>query len=213
MNTKLLIVGITLLLLNSCATQPQSVWYKSGSSAQEFEMEKGQCNAQAFSLANGNLYQIAIIQNQCLQGKGWYLVDPNQIANANNALTTERNNNKKLVESICANAEFAPIYAKTACFSSNIEFKHMTDETKITAPQKAVFVKWREAIDSSIQQAANNESRLNGNAGKKLANYLLTTYKIENDKNNLDLYSGKITWGQYNSKRKEIQSKIADATK
>lgn len=213
MNAKLIIFSTIALVLNGCATQPQSVWYKSGSSAQEFEMDRGQCNAQAFSLANGNLYQIAIIQNQCLQGKGWYLTDPTHLANINNELSTERANNKRRLEAMCASAEFEPIYAKTPCFANAIEFKFMTDETKITQPQKQVFVKWREAIDASLQQTANLEMRLNGSIGRKYANYSLTTYKADNDKNNIDLYNGKITWGQYNGRRKENYLKMMDAMK
>jgi hypothetical protein len=37
-------------------------------------MDLGQCNAQAFGNANATLMTAAIVQNQCLQGKGSYLV-------------------------------------------------------------------------------------------------------------------------------------------
>jgi hypothetical protein len=212
MNAKLIIFITIAIVLNGCATQPQAVWYKSGSSAQEFEMDRGQCNAKAFSLASGNLYQIAIIQNQCLQGKGWYLTDPKHLANINNELSTERANNRKQHEAMCASAEFESIYAKTPCFANAIEFKFMTDETKITQPQKQVFIKWRETVDASIQQTLNFEVRLGGSAGKKFASSF-ATYKADHDKNNVDLYNGKITWGQYNGKRKEIYLKIMEAIK
>jgi hypothetical protein len=187
MNAKLIIISTIAIVLNGCATQPQSVWYKSGSSAQEFEMDRGQCNAKAFSLASGNLYQIAIIQNQCLQGKGWYLTDPKHLANINNELSTERANNRKQLETMCASAEFESIYAKTPCFANAIEFKFMTDETKITQLQKQVFIKWRETVDASLQQALNFEIRLGGSTGKKYASSF-ATYKADNDKNNVDLY-------------------------
>jgi hypothetical protein len=66
---KLLLIFLCLI---GCATT-NKVWYKQGSSQQDFYQERAQCNAQA--IAANNIYQIAIIQNQCLQGKGWYLVD------------------------------------------------------------------------------------------------------------------------------------------
>jgi hypothetical protein len=72
MKTSHLLTGITLSLLGCAHTQPY--WEKQGASNQDFQMDLGQCQAQAFSLANGNLFQIAIVQNSCLRGKGWYQV-------------------------------------------------------------------------------------------------------------------------------------------
>lgn len=63
----------TVALLAGCATT-EEVWDKPGSSEASFYADKGQCNAQAFSVSNPTLMQIAIIQNSCMQGKGWQLV-------------------------------------------------------------------------------------------------------------------------------------------
>ncbi len=46
---------------------------KNGASSQEFEMDKAQCNAQALSVPNITIPMLALIQNQCLRGKGWNL--------------------------------------------------------------------------------------------------------------------------------------------
>ena len=201
-------------IFSGCVTPPpQSVWHKAGSSAQEFEMERAQCNAQAFSLANGNLFQMTLIQNQCLQGKGWYLVDPKFVETTNNQLSAERGYLKRKNDERCASLEFAPIYAKTPCYAGSVDFKQMTDDSKIIQSQKEIFLKWREEIDAALRESANIELRLNGNVGKKFSNYALTTQKAENDKNNVDLYNGQITWGQYNSRRKEIVSKAVDYMK
>lgn len=62
------------LLLASCATT-ESVWVKPGSSEREFAMEAGQCKAQAFSVPNAPLMQVAIVYNSCMQGKGWHQED------------------------------------------------------------------------------------------------------------------------------------------
>lgn len=59
-------------LLAGCATT-ESVWVKPGSTQQSFNMDKGQCNAQAFSVPGAPLMQIALVQNSCMQGKGWQL--------------------------------------------------------------------------------------------------------------------------------------------
>jgi hypothetical protein len=68
-------VVLLALVLSGCAAQKELVWDKPGSSQQQFYQDLGQCRAQAFSVASGNLYQIAIVQNSCMQGKGWQLVE------------------------------------------------------------------------------------------------------------------------------------------
>ena len=59
-------------LLAGCATQ--TYWEKPRSSAQEFEMDKGQCQAQAFGVTGMNAMQVALVYNGCMRGKGWYQV-------------------------------------------------------------------------------------------------------------------------------------------
>lgn len=69
----------TLLLstfLFGCASQNvETYWEKPGASSQDFYIDRSQCNAQAFGIPNATLIQIAIVQNQCLRGKGWYTVE------------------------------------------------------------------------------------------------------------------------------------------
>ena len=64
------VILVIFFLFAGCA---ENYWIKNGASTQEFEMDKAQCNAQAFSIPNATLMQIAIVQNQCLRGKGWNL--------------------------------------------------------------------------------------------------------------------------------------------
>jgi hypothetical protein len=65
----------TVVFLTACASQTVTYWEKQGASSQDFNVDQAQCNAQAFSIPNSNYMQIAIVQNQCLRGKGWYLVE------------------------------------------------------------------------------------------------------------------------------------------
>lgn len=66
-------VAFACMLLAGCATtsQPEWVWTKPGASQTDYEMEHGQCTAQAFGPAGVSLMQAAIIQSSCLRGKGW----------------------------------------------------------------------------------------------------------------------------------------------
>ena len=61
------------LILSGCASllQPNWSWYRSGATTADFDMDMGQCRAQAFSIPNAPLIQIAIVQQNCMIGKGW----------------------------------------------------------------------------------------------------------------------------------------------
>ena len=200
---------VIAVFLTGCATQPQNVWTKQGASAQDFDIDSAQCNAQAFAGGYGNLWTIAIIQNQCLRGKGWYGTDPKNASTSNNELLAERDEIRRKSRERCADPKFAVIYEKTPCLSGSIDFKYMTDETRITSAQKNVFIEWRLDLGQSVEKIVEFETRLNGGVGRKVAANFLSA-KIEDDKNNLDLYNGKITWGQYNSRRKEISSRFSN---
>jgi hypothetical protein len=64
------ILGAALLAAGCAATE--SVWIKPGATQQDFYQDRGQCQAQAFSIPNAPALQIAIVSNSCMQGKGWY---------------------------------------------------------------------------------------------------------------------------------------------
>lgn len=62
---------VTLAVLAGCATEQRTVWVRDGSTQQEFNMDGGQCRAQAFSVAGVSMVQAAIVYESCMQGKGW----------------------------------------------------------------------------------------------------------------------------------------------
>lgn len=57
---------ILATLLTGCA---QKLWYGNG----DFEVDRGQCQAQAFSIPNAPTMQVAVVYNACMRGKGWVL--------------------------------------------------------------------------------------------------------------------------------------------
>lgn len=65
---------VAVLFLTACALPPK-VWNKPGASAQDFEMDRGQCQAQAFGVTGMPPMQVAIIYTSCMHGKGWYQTD------------------------------------------------------------------------------------------------------------------------------------------
>lgn len=60
-----------VLLLAGCATT-EDVWVQQGASDQQFYMDRGQCQAQAFGAPGMQALQVALIFNGCMQGKGWH---------------------------------------------------------------------------------------------------------------------------------------------
>lgn len=60
------------VLLTGCAQQQQWAWYKEGSTRQMYDMESGQCSAQAYGSPGMNMMQVAMVYQSCMQGKGWY---------------------------------------------------------------------------------------------------------------------------------------------
>lgn len=78
---------ILTMLLAGCATQQPDDdwhWYKPGASPQSFDIDNGQCKAQAFSVPNVSLIQAVLVLNSCMQGKGWQ-------KRANNAVQSPTN--------------------------------------------------------------------------------------------------------------------------
>ncbi len=80
-----LILTILIIGLSACQPIQQKSWYKEGATQQDFAMDMGQCRAQAFSISGGSLLQIAIVQNACMQGKGWSLQQQMNAVSADSA--------------------------------------------------------------------------------------------------------------------------------
>lgn len=67
-----LVAVATAAILSGCATGNDWHWYKEGASQQEFQMDNGQCRAQALSGTHGVVNQgTVMIMFSCMEGKGW----------------------------------------------------------------------------------------------------------------------------------------------
>ena len=108
---------------------------------------------------------------------------------------------KQQTDSRCASPEFKPYYEKTPCLANQINFQYVSDNSKITAIQKKVIQNLRSAIDENQRERV----RVDRETGFGWAADLMEQFLIPpNDANNLDLLNGKITWGEYNTKRRDI---------
>jgi hypothetical protein len=68
---RLILAAALLAALTGCASRPDFTWQKNGATADDFETDLGQCQAQAFGIPGVSLRQAVIVQTTCLRGKGW----------------------------------------------------------------------------------------------------------------------------------------------
>lgn len=149
-------------------------------------------------------------------GKGWTLRDKTSHDASNSAAESSwksvMDKSKSDGELRCKDPSFKVYYAKTACFAQDMTFEQMADDSKITPQQKPVLMAVKKSIDAQFVQVFESLKQIPNAPGEKVV-ALYKSFDIEIDKNALDLYSGKITWGEYNRKRKEIAAKQTEAYK
>lgn len=133
----------------------------------------------------------------CMNARGWSLESESQIKGTGRALVQRQEKN-------CADQRFAPYYIKTACMADKITAEQLADRSTISSEAKAIFLELRSQIDAENIEFFDFQRHYGGAAGAKRANLYMNTAKVQNDKNNLDLYNGLITWGEYNRRRQEI---------
>jgi hypothetical protein len=121
-------------------------------------------------------------------------------SNQDDSFVSAVNKLREKGQAICAMPELAPLFAKTACAPQDISFEQIADSTKVNEEQKIVLMKWIAQTDAVVKQTT--ELFRSGDDGtKRWADYL-ESIQPENDKLKLNLYNGKITWGEFNQQRK-----------
>lgn len=216
---KFLSVVVGVLTVAGCA---QNLWIKPNAGQGEFERDRYAClqqSQQRVGAAQVNAYGGSAVNtvatndmlfSTCMGSKGWSLQNK-EVVQAQAAQNQARNDDlKRQNDQIVANAiamcnkdELKEYYKKSACRAPDISFEQIADTTKITAAQKAALVKQREEV-ALIEKEQDSIQRQRGEPGLKIISVATNFSRPENEKNNLDLYNGKITWGEYNKRRKEI---------
>lgn len=69
--SKIAVVVACAIVLAGCASMGPRKWYRDGATEEDFNMDKGQCQAQGFSIGGGTMMQAAMVYNSCMRGKGW----------------------------------------------------------------------------------------------------------------------------------------------
>jgi hypothetical protein len=103
----------------------------------------------------------------------------------------------------CKNAEYAIIHAKTACWVDKITFVQIADKSKITDKQKKILPKYIATATSFNKEFSKIFRTYGGAAGGKFADLREKMMDTQFEKNYLDLYSGEISWGEFNQRMKD----------
>ena len=205
-----------LMVLTGCQ---QPLWNKPGATVADFNTDKFQCmqvSQQQTSSAYVNRYGGAAsseqtlnqpLYNACMNSKGWSL----QTQSANSEQAAQKSEVEGAFKSIrereaalCADPKFAPYYSKTACGVDKITFDQLADTSKISPAAKAIFAEQRNAVDANLRASLEAMRKYGGTVGAKRADLSDTVVRAQGNKNNLDLYNGLITWGEYNTRRQNI---------
>jgi len=112
---------------------------------------------------------------------------------------------------ICADPKYSAFYRKTACRGDQITPEQITDASTISPQAKAIFFEVRAKQDAINSEWANLLRKYGGTAGSKRASAYEASIQAQN-RNNLSLYNGQITWGEYNKHRQQPDREYHSAT-
>lgn len=216
------IVGAALLGLALAACTQTMVWDKPGLTQADFNKDDYACRKDAIAAggttyvgfgvtarnADANMYQ------RCMVAAGYTLRQSSGPApQTNSDAQAAVNSLRERQQSMCADPKFEPYYSKTACTPDKITFEQLADSTKLSPAAKAIFLDVRTKVDDLNREYADINRKFGGPVGAKRADFFMGTAKIQNDKNNLDLFNGVIAWGEYNRRRQQIHVDYVDASK
>lgn len=221
---KTLLVLLSALLLTACTPK---VWYKPGSTQDEFSRDKYDCVQQAQQrvsgayvdayggVANNHVITNNNLFNSCMNSRGWYLgkkgetpPPPPEKIQARQRVKESKNQLveiQKDSEKVCLKPEYKIILDKTPCKIDSVTLTQLSNNDKITEAEKLVFVQFvEESKKLSIRRTAAFRS---GGTQQAFDLASLNERSRDNSDNNaLELYEGKISWGEYNKNRKKTNA-------
>lgn len=135
----------------------------------------------------------------CLRDSGW---DDEPVSNR-----YLRDASLKFKEEVCDNPKYSDAIKNIPCLPSGITLEHLANTSKISEDNKQFyldFFKQQEEYRVKIARIRNDGSM----AQKKLSEILSSTIDPKIDDDRVALITGKMTFGEYNKRRKELQAEI-----
>ena len=151
----------------------------------------------------------------CMEARGYTAHEVNDEEferQKNSPFKTKMNQIVKERNDRCNRDDFKLIFIKSACKPENITLEQLSDNTIISEAEKNVYSKYRsENIDTDRKLLEAIQT--NGNSKDKEMGLVLERLYLQVEKNALDLFEGKITWGEYNKNRKVMNKTMQEERK
>jgi len=219
--SRLLIVSGLLFQLIGCAS-PKMLFDKTGLTSEEFSRDKYDCVQQSRTSWSGGgtgglgvammigaksnaEKQSADLFKMCMEARGYTareVSDEEFERQRNSPFKSKMNQIAKERNGRCNNDDFKLIFIKTSCKSDKITLEQLSDKSFISEAEKIVFSKYRSDTNDSNNMTME-AIRTNGEPKDKEMGLTLERLYLQSDKIALDLFEGKITWGEFNKNRKE----------
>ena len=225
-------LAITLIALVSQTAQSQSdmVWYKPAAFPESFKINRDSCmqqnnnkdgyqscmNRAGWTLVERSKLDAARkecrdsyppMQNNpknadayfgCLRDKGW---------EEESKVSTEIRRLNIQSDEICVKPEYAEIIKNIPCRVREINLEHLSNSSRVVAENKQVYLQFFKEFEDN--RALTNQTMRNGSmANKKMYEYRTTVSDAKVDDNRINLITGKITFGEYSKKRKELEGEF-----
>jgi hypothetical protein len=218
---KLSAVGALVCSIALSACAQQKTWLKPGAGPDDFNQDKYACmqqsqqpNSAAYVNSYGGFSNSGIITNNnlfgaCMNARGWALTavtDPKESTTEFNALNGER-------RQACLSAEFQALFAKKMpCNALETTPEQLSDRSKISPNEKVALSKWQTVNEGYSERAATIYRQYFSRNGDALAS-ILQRAGDESRNAALDLSNGRISWGDYNKRRLDINKRVEQDTK
>lgn len=224
---------VMVLFVAGCS---KNVWVKPGSNQEDFGRDNLACLQQSQQIESRSGTSAAInsaygayesksrtgavtnvpMYNSCMNSRGWALRNSSDVAEQaarSKVINDEKRDQVKSIgnqlSELCDRSEFKAYVEKTTCANQDVmSLSMLSDGSRITQKQKI-------AMDSYVKERdrlqGEQENILNKGADKVLAGRI----RCVNEKvkplykqNELNLYKGNITWGQYNKSKNDLKGSV-----
>lgn len=179
-------------------------------------------NAMAQSIADGNTNRAREnFFSNCMQSRGWTLQTAESVATMQAQSQDRVEQYKAAMQSIeyevkqmCGNPMYSAYFSKTSCLPADLTLSQLSDPTKATKKEKEAI----SAVDALLVKIINERAdvAVKYMTPQALGNEIGAFERKAGDefqKLRLDLYAGKITWGQFNSSRKNMTLQLKEQYK
>lgn len=211
---------VTLLALTLIACAPP-LWVKPGGTTAEFDKDKYSCLQSSQQRSSGfyvnkfgggasdQMVTNEQLFSSCMNSKGWKLTRgdvANQYA-ADQTAKAQRTNVtleqiKQDIYLVCANPEYAWIIQRSACNANDLTLAQLSISERLSPADKESFM----AYYTEIKNLTKRQIETLQASGEKnflaIAN-IMEKYISSRERNALELYTARITWGEYNKTRKQ----------